>query len=36
MLGYIEAKRIGQAIAKKTNVLYQQLDDQLTEQVDIQ
>ena len=36
MLGYIEAKRIGQGIAKKTATLYQQLDTQLTEQVDIQ
>ena len=36
MLGYIEAKRIGQAIAKKTTKLYRQLDSQLTEQVDIQ
>ena len=36
MLGYIEAKRIGQGIAKKTIELYQQLDSQLTDQVDIQ
>jgi len=36
MLGYIEAKRIGQGIAKKTTELYQQLDSQLTSQVNIQ
>ena len=36
MLGYIEAKRIGQAIAKKAIELYRQLDSQLTDQVNIQ
>ena len=35
MAGYIEAKRIGQGIAKKVSLLYQQLDSQLTDQVDI-
>ncbi len=36
MLGYIEAKRVGQGIAKKVTALYQQLDTELTAQVDIQ
>lgn len=35
MAGYIEARRIGQGIAKKVSSLYRQLDDQLTDQVDI-
>ncbi|UZE96057.1 neutral/alkaline non-lysosomal ceramidase N-terminal domain-containing protein [Alkalimarinus alittae] len=35
MGGYIEARRIGQGVAKKVTALYQQLDDQLTDQVDI-
>ncbi|WP_250656196.1 neutral/alkaline non-lysosomal ceramidase N-terminal domain-containing protein [Alkalimarinus coralli] len=35
MAGYIEAKRIGQGIGKKVSLLYQQLDNKLTDQVDI-
>ncbi|MFD2231011.1 neutral/alkaline non-lysosomal ceramidase N-terminal domain-containing protein [Alkalimarinus sediminis] len=35
MAGYIEAKRIGQGIAKKVITLYEELDEQLTDEVDI-
>lgn len=35
MAGFIEARRIGQRIAKKVTALYQQLDSQLTDHVDI-